>query len=181
MTCRCRACASLMARGERPNPGVSVLADMHVTAAEMPPPMSEQRREERQQEAWLRAPEPRSSPPPPVIKRKTVRRISDAALAEVIGEALGEVEARCMARITALETQITELRFVPWAEGKTFRAGNITSMGGAVYACVANTETRPAPDSSSWVLLMTKPRDGRDYTPPPPPSPGGPRTVRSSR
>jgi hypothetical protein len=122
------------------------------------------------------------------VVRSEIEKFAYDVLPKVIGTVMRESEQRCAAleaQIAELRTAMQEFRFVPWSEGKTFRAGNICSLGGALYACTADTEAKPAPDSNGWVLLMAKPRDGRDGrdapAPPPPASPGGPRSVRTQR
>jgi hypothetical protein len=103
-------------------------------------------------------------------------------LAKAIGLAVGQiVEERCAAleiKINRLEAAIQEFKFVPWEEGKQFRAGNFTSVGGALFHAGADTKARPGNGSADWRLVAARGRDGKDgkdYAPPPQ------RTVRSAR
>jgi hypothetical protein len=93
-------------------------------------------------------------------------RANNLEIEKAVGTALGVRCAELEAQINRLQSAVEQFRFVPWSEGKTFRAGNLCSLGGALYACIADTSSRP-PDSSGWVLLA----------PPEPPQ----RTVRSAR
>ena len=110
---------------------------------------------------------------------------NNVAIEHAIGTALGtllrEVEERLASK---LEEAMKEFIFKgAWTEGKRYRQRNFVSIGGAVYYCNADTDTRPG-TSDDWSLLVPKPRDGKDgkdFTPPPPLAPGGPRSVRSQR
>ena len=98
-----------------------------------------------------------------------------------MGDLVRECERRCTEKI---EDAMRELAFKgAWQEGQRYLKRNLVSMGGAIFYCaVDSTELRPGV-GIDWALLVPKPRDGKDgkdFTLPPP-APGGPRMVRSSR
>jgi hypothetical protein len=84
-----------------------------------------------------------------------VQLFAENVLAEAIGTAIRDIVEE---RIAALR----EFKFVgAWAEGE-YRAGNIVSLGGAIYSCCADTKSKPGNDDKSWLLVVPRARDGRD-------------------
>src|SRR5262249_46133465 len=103
-----------------------------------------------------------------------VKRVvsDDAALCEVlvgiVSEIYRHVDTKFAAqeeKINALQSAMEQLRFVPWSEGQQYRKGNICSLGGSLFFCNRDTQSRPGV-GTDWLLLIPKPRDGRDATPP---------------
>ena len=114
--------------------------------------------------------------------RAEVEKFADDVLAEAIGQAIGQIVnerfAEVNAKLARLEASMAEFRFVPWSEGKDFRAGNFTSVGGALFHCSADTKAKPGNGSADWYLVAARGRDGKDYVPPERPAA---RVVRSAR
>jgi hypothetical protein len=68
---------------------------------------------------------------------------------------LREIDAR-------IEDAMKQLVFKgAWVEGRQYQKRNLTSVGGAIYLCSADTDSRPGV-SNDWALLIPKPRDHRD-------------------
>ena len=106
----------------------------------------------------------------------------EQAIGEALRTLLGEAEARCVAleaRINRLEAALAERRYVgQWEHGKQYRAGNLTTFASGIWHANADTREKPG-TNGDWSCAVPKGRDGKDFTPPPPASPGGPRSVRS--
>jgi hypothetical protein len=105
------------------------------------------------------------------------------ALRVVIGELKREAEARCAAleaQINRLQSAVEQFRYVGQWEQKPYRAGNFVTFASGIWH--ANNDTRERPGvNGDWSVAVPKGRDGKDFTPPPPASPGGPRSVRTAR
>jgi hypothetical protein len=186
MSCHCEACRELVKRGEPPLPGISVLSHAHLLQSDFPPSRWERQEaalERQRQAAWER-----QLPLPPVITRKTIRaeirKFAYDVLPKVLGTMMRESEQQCAAleaQITGLRSAMEQFRYVgPWAEHKTYRAGNFCSMGGQVYHANTDTDSRPGTDST-WTLAVRSGRDGRDGKDAAPTKPPEPRTAKSHR
>jgi hypothetical protein len=105
--------------------------------------------------------------------------VLEPGIAEAIGTLVRECERRCMEKI---EGAAMEFAFKgAWTDGHRYRKRNIVSLGGAVYYCSADiTETRPGV-GDDWLLLVPKPRDGRDGKDSKDFAPPEQRTVKTGR
>jgi hypothetical protein len=116
------------------------------------------------------------------VVRREIKAYTDEIIAPGVGEALGGTDARIVAleaRLNRIEAAMREFKYCgAWEQERKYAAGNFVTLG-AVWHANADTTSRPGTDST-WTMAVPKGRDGKDYVPPPP-SPGGPRTVRSSR
>jgi hypothetical protein len=116
------------------------------------------------------------------VVRAELEQYVATVLAQAVGQAVGDLVRECERRCEAkLDNAMKQFVFKgAWAENQKYRQRNLVSMGGAVYYCQTEdgTDARPGVGTTDWVLLVPKPRDGRDYVPPEPPEP---RTVRAAR
>lgn len=73
-------------------------------------------------------------------------------------------------RVQAVERSIKEVREVTykgtWKDGDVYSKGNMVTMSGCVWACMADrTIERPGNGSSDWRLAVKSGRDGKDARP----------------
>ena len=116
------------------------------------------------------------------IVRAEIKRWTDTVLEPAIGQAIGDVVRECERRCTEkFEAAMKEFAYKgAWEQVKQYRAGNFVSFASGIWHCNSDTREKPG-TNGDWALAVPKARDGRDYTPPPPAPPGGPRSVRSQR
>jgi hypothetical protein len=87
------------------------------------------------------------------------------AIGEALGQAMAELEQRFAKRLDDIARELSYKG--AWQAGTRYRRGNFVALGG-LWHCEKDTEARPGSDGTSWVLVIQKPRDGRDYVPPAP-------------
>jgi hypothetical protein len=100
----------------------------------------------------------------------------DDTFAQTMAMIVAAITNEMDAKLTALEARLAEFAFRgAWIEGRQYKRGNFVTLGSVWHAAV-DTRSKPGTDSD-WVLVMSKPRDGKDAPLPEPPEP---RTVRSA-
>jgi hypothetical protein len=114
----------------------------------------------------------------------------ETAFVEMMGRVVAAIHQQTDQKIAALEIKISrlesamsEFKFVgQWQPHKSYRAGNFCSLGGQIFHCDRDTDSRPG-TNSDWTLAVKSGRDGRDGkdgAAAAPAEPPEPRTVRTA-